>query len=383
MKKICFVTTVPETLRVFVLETAKYIHKNGDYDITFICDTDEEFAKMLPDYIKYIPVTMKRGINMSGLKAIIKLYFIFKKEKYDMLQYSTPNASCYASVAAKMASIPVRLYCQWGIVYVGFSGLKRKIFKAIEKMVCSLSTWIEPDSFGNLKFSHEERLYTEGKSSVVWNGSASGVNLEKFNVAHKEEWGKEIRSKYEIPRNTFVMGFIGRITRDKGINELFAACVRFFKKNPNSVLMLIGDNGKDESINKELYQWSLREKRVIYVGRTTEVEKYLSAMDVFILPSYREGFGSVVIEAEAMGVPVIVTDIPGPTDAMIPNETGLVVKKGDVESLVSAINMAASDSKMLSAMSEKAVIFVKDKFNQDVLFEKILEDREQLLKRVA
>lgn len=110
-----------------------------------------------------------------------------------MVQYSTPNASLYAALAAKLAGVPVRLYCQWGMAYVGFHGIKRVIFKRIEKLVCTLSTWVEPDSFGNLKFSHAEGLYPENKGSVIWNGSASGVNLNKFDNSQKPVWRAEIR----------------------------------------------------------------------------------------------------------------------------------------------------------------------------------------------
>jgi len=382
LKKICFITTISVTLKAFVVDSAKYLYENGGYNITFICDNDTDFAEGLPDYFNYIPVPMKRGISLSGIGAIFKLLIIFRNEKFDMVQYSTPNASFYASIAGKLAGVPVRLYCQWGILYVSFSGLKKRLFKAIEKLVCRLSTWIEPDSYGNLNFSWSERLYNDKKSSVVWNGSASGVDLNKFNIAYKEEWRKKIRSKYDITEDTFVLGFVGRITRDKGINELYSACRMYFKEQTKSILMLIGDMEISETINNELYQWSIGEKRIIYCGRTNEVEKFLSAMDVFVLPSYREGFGTVVIEAQAMGVPVIVTNIPGPTEAMIPDVTGLVVNKCDDKSLFVAINKTQFDRETFSTMSKKAVIFVKDNFDRDILFERILQDRERLVKEV-
>ena len=198
MKKICYVTTISATLSSFVVGTAKYIHENTDWDITFICDCDEEFAKSLPDYIHYIPVPMKRGISVAGIKAMFQMKKIFQKEKFDIIQYSTPNASLYASIAGKLAKVPVRLYCQWGMVFVGFQGIKRWIFKQEEKFVCKLSTWIEPDSKSNLEFAHLEGLYPENKGSVIWNGSASGVSLEKFDISKKQEYRQKIRSEYSI-----------------------------------------------------------------------------------------------------------------------------------------------------------------------------------------
>ena len=377
MKKICFVTTASGTLKAFVLNTAKYIHENTDWDITFICNYDKQFEEKLPDCIHYIPVKMERGINLGGIKAIAEMKRIFKREKFDLIQYSTPNASLYASVAGKLAKVPVRLYCQWGMVFVGFSGIKRRIFKLMEKFICKLSTWIEPDSKSNLKFSHEQGLYPEDKGSVIWNGSASGVNLQKFDISQKSDYRKAIRSQYQISEDAFVYGFVGRITRDKGINELLSA---FKQLSPeNSYLMLVGSEEINKNIDFDLFNWSKSAENVIYTGSTSVVEQYLSAMDVYILPSYREGFGSGVIEAEAMGLPVIVSNIPGPTDAMLKDETGLVVEKADVKSLKEAMERIRTDGELYQSLASNTLAFAENNFEQGKLFEHILDDRKKLL----
>ncbi len=377
MKKICFITTVSGTLKAFVLNTAKYIHENTDWDITFICNYDKQFKEKLPDYIHYLPVKMERGINLGGIKAIAELKRIFKKEKFDLIQYSTPNASLYASVAGKLAKVPVRLYCQWGMVFVGFSGIKRRIFKLMEKFICKLSTWIEPDSKSNLDFAHEQGLYPEDKGSVIWNGSACGVNLQKFDISQKSDYRKAIRSQYQIPEDAFVYGFVGRITRDKGINELLSA---FKQLSPeNSYLMLVGREEINKNIDFDLFNWSKSSENVIYTGSTSVVEQYLSAMDAYILPSYREGFGSGVIEAEAMGLPVIVSNIPGPTDAMLKDETGLVVEKADVKSLKEAMERIRTDRELYQSLASNTLAFAENNFEQGKLFEHILDDRKKLL----
>jgi glycosyltransferase involved in cell wall biosynthesis len=379
MEKICFVTTVPLTLRAFVIDTAKYLHAQGGYDISFICDNDPDFAASLPEYIHYHPVPMKRGISLGGIGAMLKMYRIFRTENFDLVQYSTPNASLYASIAAWLAGVPVRLYCQWGIAYVGFSGMKRRIFKLVEKTVCRLSTRIEPDSFGNLHFSQAEGLYTPKKSGVVWNGSASGVNLSKFDIAQKEGWRKAIRRQYELPEDAFVYGFVGRVNRDKGINELLAAFQSVQQSCPGSYLMLVGREEVTPSMNAALYNWAKNNPHVLFCGFTNVVEQYLSAMDVYILPSYREGFGSGVIEAEAMGVPVIITNIPGPTDAMLKNETGLVIQKADIYDLQAAMETLYCDSEIRWQYGQSGVSFAKTNFDQQVLFAHILTDRENLM----
>lgn len=379
MKKVCFVTTVSLTIRAFVLPTLDFLARNTDWQITVICDDDPALTAILPQGVRYIPVSMKRGISPAGVGAMLKMRKIFRKEQFDLVQYSTPNASLYASMAAKMAKVPVRLYCQWGIAYVGFHGLKRKIFKAVEKLVCRNSTQIQPDSFGNLRFSREEGLYTEGKSRVVWNGSASGVDLTKFDISHKDTWRQEIRSRHGVEEDAFVYGFVGRITRDKGIDELFAAYQKLGAEKENTYLMLVGRKENEQLLNQQLYSWAQENPRVIFCGQSSEVEKYMSAMDVYILPSYREGFGSAVVEAEAMGVPVIVSDIPGPTDAMVSEQTGLLVKKADVEMLYQAMVRICEDAGLRTILGQQAACFAAERFDQKELVKRILEDRKNLM----
>lgn len=376
--KICYITTVPITLNAFVLPILRHLHEQTDWELCVLCDEDAEFRKNLPEYVRYIPVPMKRGISLSGIGAMVKMAKIFRKEKFDLVQYSTPNASLYASLAAKLAGVPVRLYCQWGIAYVGFQGVKRKIFKTIEKLVCRLSTHVEPDSFGNLRFSRQEGLYDESKSSVVWHGSASGVDMKKFNIAQKDIWRRQIRQQYDIPEDAFVYGFVGRITGEKGVNELFAAYRRLVQER-DAYLMLVGFLEKADSVDQELYAWAQNQKTVVFCDYTKVIERYMASMDVYILPSYREGFGSAVVESEAMGVPVIVSDIPGPTDAMRRDETGIVVKKADVATLHDAMITLYDDAAMRQRMGEAAYRFASENFDQTKLAEQILQDRKRLL----
>lgn len=380
MKKLCFITTIPLTLNTFVLKTAVYLHEHADWDISFICDYDKEFADSLPEYIHYYPIPMERGISIKGIGAMLNMRKIFREEKFDLIQYSTPNASLYASLAGKLVNVPVRLYCQWGMAYTGFKGTKRSIFKLIEKVVCRLSTWIEPDSKSNLAFAHSENLYPESKGSVIWNGSACGIDLNKFDHQKKQEYRTEIRNLWSIPSDAFVYGFVGRITRDKGVNELLEA---YREVDSNTYLLMVGPEEVDSTINAELYNWSLDNKKIIYTGYTSEVEKYLAAMDCYILPSYREGFGMSTVEAEAMGVPVIVTNIPGPIDAMEENKTGIIVKKADAASLKCAMELLYKEKDQGILMGQHGIEFVKNRFEQKQLFRYIFEDRCSLMQKTG
>lgn len=379
MKKICFITTISITLKSFVLKTAEYIHENTDWDISFICDYDEEFEKSLPDYIHYIPVKMERGISIKGVMAMFEMIKIFKREKFDLIQYSTPNASLYAAIAGKLAKVPVRLYCQWGMIFLSFSGIKRKIFKFIEKTVCSLSTHVQPDSKSNLNFAHEEGLYPKNKGYVIWNGTSCGINLDKFDTSRKKEFRDEIRAKYSLSPDAFVYGFVGRITRDKGVNELIEAYKQISEENKNTYLLVVGYSEQDGTIQNDLLEWAQSCESVIFTGYTAEVEKYLAAMDTYILPSYREGFPMGIIEAQAMGVPIIVTNITGIMNGVLDGITGKVVPVKDALALKKAMDEIINNPKDVEAYGKAAMKFATENFEQKQFLEKVLCDRKSLL----
>jgi glycosyltransferase involved in cell wall biosynthesis len=378
--KICAVTTISKTMDWFLVDTMRFLSEN-DFEVTLICDMEDGFIDRNSTYAKLIPLSMSRGIDPIGaIKAIYKMYKIFKRENFDLIQYATPNAALYASIASLLVGTKLRVYSQWGIRYTGFSGIKKFVFKMIEKFTCMLSTEIQPDSFGNLNLSIKDGLYKAYKGSVIWNGSANGVNLKKFDISKKTDWRMEIRSKYNISEDEIVFGFVGRLDKDKGINELFESFRNILIENPSSHLVMVGRVDKASTLNQSLYEWSQNEPQIIYCGETFNVEKYLAATDIFVLPSYREGFGTSVIEAEAMEVPVIVTDIRGPIEAMLDKQTGLVVKKKNALELTEAMISLMNYKNTREEMGKKGLAFVTENFESNKLFKYILEDRKRLLK---
>lgn len=377
-KKICIITTISLSIKSFFLEQIAYLSENG-YEVTIISDTDEELINVIHPDVRYVPVPMKRGLDpMGGIWAINKMYCIFKENKFDIVQYSTPNAAFYASIASKLAGIRIRLYHNMGYRYATSEGIKRTIFKTLEKITCKLSTEIQPVSFSNLEFGVKERLFPRQKARVIWNGSTGGVDLAKFDISKKEEWKNEIFSKYNIGTETFVFGFVGRITRDKGINELLSAYRGLSLKNTSIKLILVGTEENIDSLNQDLYNWAKSREDIVFTGSTQEVYKYFAAFDVMILPSYREGFGNVVIEAQAMGVPVIVSDIPGPTDAILANVTGIVIPKQDANALLEAMRNMINLPNIVEIMGESAYQYVRNHFDNKKLIKYILEDKNRL-----
>lgn len=374
MKKICYVTTISSTIESFFIPQLKYLSENG-FDVTVICSPDDGLQEELGDKICYIPVDIPRGMSVLGsIHAIKNLLKIFKKENFDLIQYSTPNAALYSAIAAKVAKCSIRNYHLMGFRYLGADGLGRNVLKSIERLTCILSTSIECVSKSNLELGTKEKIFSKDKATVVWNGSTGGVDLSKFSFEKRNIWRREIREANNISDNEFVFGFVGRITKDKGINELLEA---YFRLKQSSKLLIVGNQEGVDTINQRLWKKAVNDDNVIILDSKQDVEKYYAAMDVLILPSYREGFGNVVIEAAAMGTPAIVTDIPGPTDAIEYAKTGITVKTRNSEYLLEKMNLAIKNSPFKPA--HYCSNYAKNHFDSSVLNEYILERKQYLL----
>jgi glycosyltransferase involved in cell wall biosynthesis len=344
-----------------------------------MCSDDNNIRERIPSFIVYYPIPIVRGISLFGtIKTIFSIYRIFKKMHFDLVQYGTNNASFCASIASFLAHVPNRVYCQWGFAFSPFNGFVAVLFALFERVICGLSTDIRLDSKKNLQIGVEKNFYKQGKAKVVWNGSASGVDLERFDIGMREQFRKEIRSYYHIADDAIVLGFVGRINADKGVNELLTAFNRIVIDYNSVILMLVGPY--EGGVDNDLYSASEKSKNIIYTGQQKQVEKYYSAFDVFVLPSYHEGFGSVTIEAQAMGVPVVTTDIPGPSEGVKENLTGLLCKPKDVDSLYVSIVRLLSDKQLLQNLSGHCRTFVLEHFESSRLVSKLSEDLYGIMK---
>lgn len=382
MKKICIITTVWSSINNWIKPFLNEYHNQG-IDVTIVCNMDSDFEKTLKAEFPFIhthSIDFPRGISVLGsLKSIYKLTTFLKSECFDLVQYSTPNASMYGAISSKMAKIPVRLYCQWGMVYVTMTGLKRKVFETIERTVCKLSTEIQPDSIGNLDFCRKNGFYDETKSRVIWNGSAKGIDLSAFDVSKKENYAKEIKKQYNILEGDLVVGFVGRLGREKGCNELFKAFKEVRKHFTNIKLLFVGPIEKEETIEPELLKYFYSCDDIIITDRVKDVQKYISAMDVFVLPSYREGFGMSVVEASAMEVPVIVTKYPGPSGAMKEGCTGYAVGVGDSVALQERIEFLLSNPQAAAELGKNGRKYVEKHFDQQIFKNYYINNRLKLL----
>lgn len=360
--KICGITTRPETARV-MFNNLEHASKNG-YECFIICQPHEAYQNNGIGWAKYIPVKMNRG-NVSPFeifKVIWQLRKIFRTEKFDIVIYASSNAGLYAAIAGKLANIPIRIYCQWGLPYVDLSGAKRKIYRFIEKLTCYFSTFILPDSISNLKYSISDKLYKKEKGVVLGMGSAQGVNLTRFDISKKHEWRNQIRSLFSIPQESKVFCFVGRIVPQKGINELLEAFLKINKDN--TYLLVVGAPDEINHINQTILKKAKESSKIIFAGSVPDPERYHAASDFFILPSYREGFPNTILEAGALGIPSIVTAINGMTDLVDDGNNGLLCDVKSSDSVFNCIMKALSmDGSQYKSMSEEIYNKVRNNFD--------------------
>jgi len=362
--KICGITTETTAMKYFFLEQMELLNSNN-FDVTIACDMDVAFFETNSHKFKCIPISMARGVDVLGLmRAVVVLYKDFKLNKYDIVQYTTPNASLYASIAGFLAGIPIRYYCQWGVRYVGFSGIPRLLFKILEKITCKFSTHITLDSPGNLDFCVKEGVFERNKGSVIYNGSVNGIDFGVYDLTKKSIWRERIRNLYNIGPGDFVVGYMGRLMRDKGTNELLAACKLFLQKYTGVYFLIVGPVHSYRGLDAQLLKWAENEDRIIFTGSRDNPHEYLAAFDMFVFPSYREGYGGGVIQAGAFEIPSVVSDIPPLLDSIDHGKYGLSVSVKNKNSLFLGIEKMYLDNEMRNKMGKAFRRWLIDNFER-------------------
>lgn len=362
----------------FIIPAMEYFVENG-HDVTLVCSMSEEFMKKNSTKFRCVNIPMKRGIAIGDMfKVPLKFWRLFKKEKFDYVQYATTNASVYASIPAKICGIRTRVYCQWGLLYVGYEGLKRKIFKCVEKFLCFNSTHITVASKKNLQFAVAEGLMDKEKASVIGDGGTVGVDLSVFDISLRNAYKSLVHLQYPMLIGKTVFGYVGRIETDKGVGELLDAFLQL--NNSNYALLLIGNFDELRSnIDSETIQKARESGSVIFHGFTCEVPKYMSAIDILVHPTYREGFSMVVQQAMAMGAAIITTDIPGPSEVIVDGDSGILVPTHSSDALAKAMTYLGKDIDKREQMARAALARVSTLFNRQRMLELTYQDRLRMM----
>ena len=382
MKKLCAITTVQGTMETFVIPSMRLFAERG-FDVTLICSMDAGFIEKYSKEFNLINVPMQRGISVKELfTKPIAFYKIFRKNRFDYVQYATTNAAVYSSIASAFARVPVRVNCLWGLLYSANSGLKRKFYWMLEKIPCIFSNYFTVASHKNRAAAIADHLCRPEKATVIGDGGTIGVDLSEFDYSKREDFKNEVIKKYPVLKGKKVFGYLGRIGVDKGINELLEAFINL--NDPGTALMLIGNfDSLRSGLNAELLSKAETQDNIIFTGFTREVPLYLSAVDILVHPTYREGFSMVIQQAMAMGCGIITTDIPGPSEVIIENECGLLVAPKDPEALRKAMEMLAGDPELLKTFVNNGLKRVSEKFTRQRMLELTYLDRCDMMRKAG
>ena len=327
-KKIAFVVAIPGSAEAFLTNHFEVLTK--EYDVSLIANFPKDYdtSNFEGMNINYIHAPIRREISiMNDLKALFALYRIFKKEKFCSVHSVTPKAGLLTALASWLAGIKVRIHIYTGQVWATRKGVMRMALKMMDKMIAFFDNHILVDGEGQRQFLIKEGVIKEQNSSVLAHGSICGVKLEKFNISEKVRVNE--RDKFGFKDDDVVFIFLGRLNHDKGIGELYDAYNRLVSECPKAKLLLYGsdEEGYDKLVSN--YVNIKKGENYFYPGRTRTPYDALQGGDVFVLPTWREGFGMSVIESQALGLPVITSDAYGVCDASVPNETGLRCRVND------------------------------------------------------
>jgi glycosyltransferase involved in cell wall biosynthesis len=379
--RLCFMATIGKSIQILYAGRLEYFTANG-FEITVVCAPSEldEAIRARGVCLKTFPLT--RAITpWTDLRAVVQLYRFLRAEKFDITEVSTPKAALLGSVATWLARSGSLVHLLRGLAYEGKTGVQGAILRAATWVPCRLA-----DVTLAISNSVRDQVSRDGLGEpesirVLGSGSSNGIDVVRF-APEKCAAGSAIREKYRIAPDAVVFGFVGRMTRDKGIEELTQAFKTVNEEFPQSVLLIVGGYEERDRPSDEAITFISTHRGVRHVGWQSDVVPYMAAMNIFVLPTFREGFGAVLLEAAAMGIPAVTTNATGARDAVIDGLTGLQVPIADVAALKDALARLARDPSLREAMGRAGREWVCKNFDQkDVWRRQVDEYRSLVLRR--
>jgi glycosyltransferase involved in cell wall biosynthesis len=356
--KLCRLATVVQTFQTLLREQLQVMAEAG-FRVTLVCSPDpalQDIADGLGFDYRAIPMARKPD-PFHDLVSLRRLARLFKQERFDLVHSSTPKAGLLTAMAGRLSRVPVRIHTYTGQPWVEMNGAGREIVKRCDWLIGKLNTHCYADSHSQSRFLVEEGVIADDRITVLGAGSIAGVDLERFDPAR---WGNDTasatRMELGVDPEAVLILFVGRVTKDKGVAELVEAFNGLISRVDRPVeLLLVGPLEPDQDPLPEGILNEIEHNPHIHaVGFTREPEKYMAAADIFCLPSYREGFGSVVIEAAAMGVPAVATSVTGLVDAVVDGKTGLLVPAKNVGELGQALLRLIDQPDLRAEMGQAA-----------------------------
>ena len=380
MKKIIRSTTVPQSLNTFCRGLLRELSEK--YEVIALSSPSEIMQEIEErEGVRTIAIPMERHISpLKDFKSLFKLMKAIRKEKPTMVHSMTPKAGLLCMIAARLNRVPIRVHTFTGLVFPTSTGMKRKILMLTDKITCACATHIIPEGEG---VKNDLLIYgiTKKPMKILGYGNVRGVDMDYYSRR------PEIMSVSDTIRDLvkFTFLFVGRIVRDKGINELTSAFQKLHDQYPKSRLLLVGpfENSLDP-ISEETRQIIDEHPDIIAVGRKNgdELLAYYAAADCFVFPSYREGFPNTVLEAGALGLPSIVTDINGSREIIIEGENGIIIPSKNEKALFNAMERMMNNKVELRQMASKARKMISDRFEQQFVRKCLYEFYDECLNNI-
>ena len=379
--KLIRITTVPMSLKILLKGQLKYMNQYFDLIAVSSNGADlQEVAKTQGVKTKAIEISRQ----ITPIKDLVSLYnmvILFKREKPDIVHTHTPKAGLIGILAAYITRVPHRLHTVAGLPLMESTGVKRKVLLFVEWLTYRCATHVYPNSQGLKEFILSNKLIKSNKIKVLGNGSSNGIDTNHFMRTDEVlKDSEDIRTKYNIDKEDFIFIFVGRIVQDKGINELFHAFDKLSKETTNIKLLLIGPFEEDlDPISENSKEVLNNNQNIIEVGFQNDVRPFFAISNCLVFPSYREGFPNVVIQAGAMGLPSIVSDINGCNEIVEDGINGLIVSPKDENILYDAMNKVVKDDELRVLLSKDARRLIVERYDQQFVWNIIKNEYDLLL----
>lgn len=384
MKKLVRITTVPLSLEKLLEDQAQYFSQY--YEVTLICSDKERLERLGKAQgvaTHFIPLT--RTISpLHDLRCLYQMYRFFKKEQPDIVHTHTPKAGIIGMLAAYMARVPVKMHTVAGLPLMEAKGFKRRLLMAVEKITYCCADWVHPNAQGLLSFIEENQMCSSSKIKILGKGSSNGIDTAFFDpIQMPKAETNTLKANLEIAPEDFVFSFVGRLVGDKGVNELVEAFVLLSEQYPNIKLLLVGPEEKAlDPLNAETTKHISAHPSIISVGYQNDIRPYLAVSDCFVFPSYREGFPNVVLQASAMEVPSIVSNINGCNEIIKDQENGWWVPPKSVTPLVQKMEEALINSVKRKAFKKQLRPQIIAHYGRQHFWELLKKEYQSQLKHV-
>lgn len=373
--KIIRTSTVAMSLNLLLKGQLSFLSKQ--YDVIAVSGFDNDLEEVKNrEKVAIQNIKMERKIApFQDLISLYKLYKFFKREKPTIVHSITPKAGLLSMMAAKYARVPIRLHTFTGLIFPSKKGLFKSLLITMDKVLCWHATHVFPEGSG-VKQDLEKYKITTKPLKIIANGNVNGIDVDYFNIENVNlEEKQNLRDELNISTTDFVFIFVGRLVKDKGINELVQAFSKF--KEENVKLLLVGPFEEDlDPLQLETITEINNNSNIISVGYQSDVRKYYAISNALVFPSYREGFPNVVLQAGAMQLPSIVTNINGSNEIIEHNKNGLIIPVQNSDAIFAAMLSMMNDN--IDEMKKKARINIENRYKQEIVWEALLKEYKEL-----